>query len=649
MSPRPAIDPAMAPAGAVDLDLLDRTWANKPGLSGWLTAVNHKAVGRRFVVTAMAFFAIGGFQSLLMRAQLGTPENTFLSAQAYNEMFTMHGTTMLFLFAVPVTEGLAIYLAPLMIGARDMPFPRLNAFGYFAYLFGGIFLYTSFLVGAAPDGGWFAYPPLTGRDYSPGLNMDFWLLGVTFVEISGIVAAIEIVVLILKFRAPGMSLVRMPLFVWASLVTSGMVLLAFPPLVIGSIMLELDRKIGTFFYNPAGGGDPLLWQHIFWWFGHPEVYIMSIPTFGVVSMIIPTFARTRIIGYTWIVVATVAIAVIGFGVWVHHMFATGLPVLGLTLFAAGSLVIAIPSGVQIVAWVGTLWAGHIRWQAPLRWIMGFFVIFVAGGITGVMFATLAFDWQTHDTYFVVAHFHYVILGGTLFPILAAITYWLPKAQGRLMSERLGRISFWMVFAGVNLTFFPHHILGLEGMARRIWTWPEGLGWEPWNMLSSLGAYLTAAGLLVFLADAVLAIRRGPPAGEDPWEAGTLEWATTSPPAPYNFATIPLVTGRDPLWDDPTATTRPDHMEWRRPQIDPAAPRREMVVTSVLDGDPEHRVTLPVASWWPLLLALALAVALVGVLINSVPLGVLGLIGVVTSCIGWLWSPEDDAAGLVSSG
>jgi cytochrome c oxidase subunit I+III len=638
----------------VDEEQFSRLWGTRPGLGGWLGVVNHKQVGKRFVVTALIFFLIGGIQAILMRIQLGTPENTFLDPETYNQIFSMHGITMLFLFAVPIGEGLAIYFGPLMLGARDMPFPRLNAFGYWAYLFGGLFLYASFLVGAAPDGGWFAYVPLTGPDYSPGDNIDFYLLGVTFVEISGTIAAIEIIVLILKFRAPGMAISRMPLFIWGVLVTAIMVVFAFPPLIMGSIMLELDRKIGTQFYNAALGGDPVLWQHIFWWFGHPEVYIISLPTFGVVSMIIPVFARTRIVGYAFVATSAVAIGIISFGTWAHHMFATGIPLLALSFFAAATLVVAVPSAVQVFAWIATLWSGRLVWKAPLLWIMGFFFVFILGGFTGVMFAVVPFTWQATDTYFVVAHFHYVILGSVLFPLVAAVYYWTPKITGRMLNDRAGVIAFWLAFVSFNLTFFPQHYLGLIGMARRIYTWPAGLGWEPHNLVSSIGAYLFAVAIAIVLGDFVWSLFRGPKAGHDPWKANTLEWATSSPPANYNFLNIPTVHGRDPLWDHPLGDAEraplpvehPGTAEWTRGRVDPEKPRREMIATTVLDARPQEVVTLPVHSWWPLVLAIALAVLLFGALVDEVAVFIVGALGCVVGTVGWLWSREDDPSKLL---
>ncbi|QBI18383.1 cytochrome c oxidase subunit I [Egibacter rhizosphaerae] len=613
-------------------DRMEATWATKPGVLGWLGAVNHKQVGKRFLVTAIVFFAFGGIQALLMRWQLGAPGQSVLDAQTYNELFTMHGTTMLFLFAVPITEALAIYFAPLMLGTRDMPFPRLNAFGYWAYLAGGIFLYASFFAGSVPDGGWFAYTPLTGPEYSPGDNIDFWLLGVTFVEISGIVAALEIVVLVLKTRAAGMTFARLPLFVWSVFVTALMVLFAFPPLVMGSIMLELDRKVGTVFFNPDLGGDPVLWQHIFWWFGHPEVYIMSLPTFGVVSTLIPVFARHRMVAYPLVAAATVAIGIMSFGTWVHHMFATGLPFIGLAFFAAGTLLITIPSGVQIFAWIATLWNGRPKWDPPLLYVMGFFIVFVTGGLTGVMFAMIPFTWQAHDTYFVVAHFHYVIIGSTVFPLLAALYYWTPKITGRMLSARLGHLGFWLFFIGVNVTFFPMHQLGFDGMARRIWTYEAGLGWELGNLVASIGAVVSALGIAVVLFDLFRGSLRGPTAGNDPWDGGTLEWAATSPPAQYNFSHSPRVLGRYPLWDGVAEDGAGALVE--------RADRRELLISSVLDAEPERLITIPVHSLWPLGTALSVALLLFAVLVDMLALFIAGALGVAVCLIAWGWSRQD---------
>jgi cytochrome c oxidase subunit I+III len=619
---------------------LPRTWDTRPGLLGWLGAVNHKQIGKRYLVTAMAFFVIGGIQAVLLRAQLGTPESSLLSPEVYNQLFTMHGTTMMFLFAVPVTEAFAIYLAPLMVGARDMPLPRLNAMGYWIYLFGGIFVYASFATGHVPDGGWFAYPPLTGPEARPGLNLDFWLLGVTFIEIAGIVAAIELAILVFRTRAPGMTLNRIPLFVWGSMTTAIMVIFAFPPLVVASLMLELDRKALTVFYDPVAG-DPILWQHLFWWFGHPEVYIILLPSIGMVSMIIPTFARTRILGYPLIVAATVAIGIVSFGLWAHHMYATGLPTAALAFFTAGSLAIAIPSGIQVFAWIGTMWKGRIRWELPMYWVVSFLVTFTMGGLTGVMVAVVPFDWQAHDTYFVVAHFHYVIIGGVVFPLLGGFHYWLPKITGRLPSRRWGLVGFWTTTVAFHVTFFVQHIVGLIGMPRRVWTFPAGIGWEPYNLVSTVGAFALATGFTITLATLLAGIWRGPAAGPNPWEAGTLEWATTSPPPPHNFDHLAFVTSTDPLWDGVDVFDPPqEHRAFADSFNEPSATRRRIAVTTMLDAAPEHLTTLPAHSLWPLGTALAMSVALLGVLVDGVPLGVVGAIGTVVCLFGWGWSRQD---------
>jgi cytochrome c oxidase subunit I+III len=622
-------------------DVLAKAWDTKPGLIGWLGAVNHKQVGKRYIVTALIFFAIGGVQAVLLRLQLGSAESSLIPPDVYNELFTMHGTTMMFLFAVPITEAVGIYFGPLIVGARDMPFPRINAFGYWAYLFGGIFLYTSLANGTVPDGGWFAYTPLTSSEYTPTASMDYWLLGVTFVEIAGIVAAMEIATLFLKCRAPGMALSRMPLFAWAQLTTAIMVLFAFPPLVGGSLMLELERKLGWVFYNPSGGGDPELWQHIFWWFGHPEVYIIALPSFGILSMIIPTFARTRIVGYAYIATATVAIGIVSFGLWAHHMYASGIPLLALSYFAAGSFVIAIPSGVQVFAWIATIWRGDVRWDTPMLWTVGAIITFIAGGVTGVMVASVPFDWQAHDTYFVVAHLHYVLMGGVVFPIFAGAHYWAPKITGRLPNETWGKVGFWMVMVGMNVAFFIQHVVGLLGMPRRVYTYPAGLDWTVYNAISTVGAVILAIGFAITILTLVAGFFVGRPAGSNPWGSGTLEWAATSPPSGYNFRRVPFVSTLDPLWeqeriDQPTR----GHEELADVLVDIEHPRRELLLTSIFDAEPERVVTLPSHSLWPLWLALSMALLLVSALIDQVPGIVIGAVLIVASLIGWSWSRED---------
>jgi cytochrome c oxidase subunit I+III len=613
------------------VDELNRTWASPPGFFGWFSHVNHRSIGRRFLITAFVFFLLGGLQAMVMRLQLALPESNLVSADLYAQLFTMHGTTMMFFFAVPVMEGIAIYLVPLMIGTRDMVFPRLNAFGYYVYLIGGVVLYAAFFLGSGPDAGWFAYPPLSRPEYSPGLRIDFWATMVTFIEVSALVAAVELIATIFKGRAPGMTLNRMPLFVWAVLVMAFMIVFAMPPLMIGSVMLAMDRTVGTHFFNAAAGGDPILWQHVFWFFGHPEVYIIFIPALGIVSSIIITFTRRPIFGYTALVLSLVATGFIGFGLWVHHMYAAGLPQLGMSFFTAASMMIAIPAGVQMFCWLATLWDGRLVFKTPLLFVLGFIVIFVAGGVTGVMLASVPFDLQVHDTFFVVAHFHYVLIGGAVFPLFGGIYYWFPKITGRLLSERLGRWNFWTLAIGFNLTFFPMHQLGLEGMPRRVYTYIAEMGWGPLNLLATVGAGLLFVSVLLFLYNVAVSLRAGELAGDDPWGADTLEWSTSSPPPNYNFHPIPTVAGLYPRWD-----TRGD-----QPVIEGLrADRREVLITHLLDAEPDYRQVLPTPSYAPLWLAIGASVAFLGAVYDPwyVPVG--GLLSF-AAIVYWLWPGETE--------
>ena len=630
-----ATDETTAEAQA-SADALQRAWESPPGLGGWLKAVNHKQIGTRFIVTGFVFLLLGGVQALMMRTQLAQPNSGVLGPDIYNQLFTMHGTTMMFLFALPIVEGFGMYLLPLMLGTRDLPFPRLNAFGYWCLLFGGIFLYSSWLFGLAPDGGWFAYPPLTGPEFSPGQRMDFWLLGISFVEIATILGAIELIVLILRQRAPGMSISRMPIFAWSILAASALIVVAFPPLVAATVMLELDRLIGTRFFEAAAGGDPLLWQHLFWIFGHPEVYVMFLPAAGVVSMIIPTFARRPLVGYEYVVAATVAVGFLSGGLWVHHMFATGLPFLSMGFFAAGSMLIAIPNGVQTVAWVATLWRGNVVWSTPLLFVIGFLAIFVAGGITGIMVAAVPFDWQVHDSFFVVAHFHYVIIGGVLFPVFAGLHYWLPKATGRMLGEKLGRTTFWLMFVGFNVAFLPMHWLGLWGMPRRVYTYRDDVGWGDWNLVSTVGAYMFALGVVLFVVNVVLSLRRGADAGDNPWNAGTLEWDTASPPPPYNVAALREAPSREPLWESPPGTLLLAG--------DPRG-RREVLQTSMIDARPEAVVRVTSGSYAPLAAGVGLIGFFGGLLLKMPPLSVAGVVLTMAAIIAWSWpTGEKQAVG-----
>jgi cytochrome c oxidase subunit I len=521
------------------------TWSTPPGWIGWLMDVNNRPLGIRFMVTSIFFFLFAGVLGLLIRVQLMVSGNTFLGPAAYNQIFTMHGSVMMFLFAVPFLEGLALYILPLMLGSRDVAFPRASAFAYWTYLLGGLLFSFSFVIGAAPNAGWFAYTPLSASKFT-GIGVDFWAMGLGMVELSGIVAGAEIVVTVLKLRAPGMTLDRMPIFAWTLLAAGLMSLFAFTTLLVASAMLELDRSFGTRFFDPAFGGTNLLWQHLFWFFGHPEVYIIFLPATGIVSMVVGTFAR-RLLGYNWIVVAIILIAFVSFGLWVHHMYTTGLPELSTAFFAAASLMIAIASGTQVFAWIASLWGRRAPLNTPLMFVLGFLFIFVIGGMTGVMIAIPPFDWQVHDTFFIVAHFHYVLIGGAVFPALAGLYYWIPKFTGRLLNPWLGHASFWLTFVGFNLTFFPMHIMGLLGMPRRIYTYPAELGLDGMNMLATVGAFISATGSLLFLIDFVWSWRYGAPAGDDPWRGDSLEWSTSSPPPTYGFHAPPIVSSRHPLW------------------------------------------------------------------------------------------------------
>jgi cytochrome c oxidase subunit 1 len=578
-----------------------RTWAPPTGLRGWLTDTDHKRIALRYVVTAFIFFLFGGIEAMLMRIQLMRPDSHFLNPDRYNQIFTVHGSTMMFLFAVPIVTAVGIYFTPLMVGSRDVAFPRLNLYGYWTYVIGGVLLYAGFLMNSGPDAGWFAYVPLSGPAFSPGKRVDIWAQMITFTELSGLAGAIVIIGTVFKMRAPGMTLNRVPLFVWAQLVTSFMIIFAMPAVMLASGTLASDRLIDTHFFNPAEGGDAILYQHMFWFFGHPEVYIIFIPALGFVSAIVVAFARTKIFGYTAMVLSLIATGFIGFGLWVHHMFATPIPQMGQSFFTAASMIITIPTGVQIFCWIATLWYGKLNIKTPLLFVFGFFAIFIIGGLTGVMLAAVPLDLQIHDTFFVVAHLHYVLIGGSVFPLFGAFHYWIPKWTGRMYNETLGRWSFALMFIGFNLVFFPMHKLGLSGMPRRVYTYLPESGWGTLNMIASLGAFVLGAGVIVFIVNFLWSRRAGAVAGANPWAADSLEWSVSSPPPPYNFDNIPVVQGRYALWE-----ARPDAPVVRGLSTE----KREGLVTSVLDAEPELRFDIPGPSIWPFMVSLGTAVSFI---------------------------------------
>ena len=610
---------------------LHANWSESSGLGGFLSTVDHKRIGLRYFYTGMVFFVLGGIEALIIRAQLARADLDLVDPETFNQLFSMHGITMMFLFAMPVLSGFGNYFVPLMIGARDMAFPRLNAFGYWVLLAGGIFMYSSFLTGSAPNDGWFNYLPLADKEFTPGVNIDFYALGLIFLGISTTGGAINFIVTILKLRAPGMTVNRIPIFVWGELAMAFQIVFALPMLTLACVMLVLQRKFGFHFFDSAAGGDPLLWQHLFWVFGHPEVYIVVLPAFGIASAIIPTHVRRPMVGYTYIVLAELATALIGFGVWVHHMFATGLPQMTMAFISAASFMVAIPSGVQVFAWLATLVTGRAVLRTPMLYILGFIVTFVIGGVTGVMFSSIPFDQATTDSYFVVAHLHYVLVGGAVFPMLAAIFHWGPKMTGRMLDERLGKISFWLVFIGFNLNMFPLHISGLLGQPRRTYTYEAGLGWDIHNLISTIGAGLLGLGILAIVVNWYRSKRSGEPAGDDPWQGETLEWATSSPPPHFNFVAVPTVRSKEPMWDQP---------ELGGGANEPAGYALDEGHTpfssSLLDAEPQAVVHMPHGSVWPFWLTVALFFMFMGVLVDAASVAIAGAVACALCIAAWFW-------------
>ena len=592
------------PASRTRTERLERIWKEPSGVLGWITTTDHKRIGILYFFTAMTFFAAGGIEALLIRTQLIGPNNTVLSPAEFNQLMTMHGATMIFFFVIPLSTGaFGNYLLPLMIGARDMAFPRLNALSYWIFLCSGIFVYVGLLTGNGPSAGWFDYVPLASKTFSPGPGIDFYALGLIFNGISTLAAAINFIVTIFKLRAPGMSINRMPLFCFAFLAVSFALVFALPPLTVALFFLELDRLLGFHFYDIFRGGDTILWQNLFWIFGHPEVYIIILPAFGIATSIIPTFVRRRMVAFPLVALAEILVALIGFGVWAHHMFAIGISTITAIYFAGASLIIVIPSAIQLFAWITTIVTGTPRFKTPLLWIIGFIVLFVMGGLSGVMFAAIPFDQQLTDTYFVVAHFHYVIFGAAVFPLLGGMYYWFPKVTGKMYYERWGQASFWLTFIGMNITFFPMHILGLDGMPRRNYTYSPDLGWTGLNLIETLGSYLLAMGLVVVAVNLIVSIFRGEPAGDDPFGGDTLEWSISSPPPAYNFAVLPTVSSPYANWDEEDRKLDKEKLEQGIEVLDQG---HETAASTVVDGEWDEILEMPSSSPWPPLLAIALA-------------------------------------------
>jgi cytochrome c oxidase subunit I len=601
------------------------------GWWSWVTTVDHKKIGILYGVTAFIFFLIGGVEALIIRVQLARPDSSVISADAYNQFFTMHGLTMIFLVIMPMGVAIMNFLIPLMIGARDVAFPRLNAFSYWVFLLGGIFLYSSFFLGGAPDGGWFGYAPLSTE--LPGNGMTFYSLGLQILGVASLAGAVNFIVTIINMRAPGMTLMRLPVFIWMSLVTSFLLLFAMPVIAVALFQLMFDRVFEANFFNPAAGGDPLLWQHLFWLFGHPEVYILILPAMGIVSEILPTFSRKPIFGYAAIVFAGIAIAFMGWGVWAHHMFAAGLGPVANSAFALSTMFIAVPTGVKIFNWMGTLWGGSIKITTAFLFAVGFVAMFVIGGLSGVTHALVPHDAQQTDTYYIVAHFHYVLFGGAIFGIFAGLYYWWPKFFGRLLSEGLGKLHFLLMFVGFNLAFAPMHILGLQGQPRRTHTYPEGMGWDLWNMVATIGGFTIALSALVFLVNVVRTRRRGEEAGADPWDARTLEWSIPSPPPVYNFLDVPVVRARDDFWH----TKYTEDVEGR--------PARVFAGGAVVHGEVEedeegHGIHLPGPSFFPVVAALGIPTAAYGVVYYQPVVIALGLLLATLGLFGWVLEPAE---------
>lgn len=610
--------------------------SSESGIWSWITTVDHKRIAILYGVTAIIFFIIGGIEALVLRLQLAQPNERLISADTYNQLFTMHGTTMIFLVVMPLGATFSNYLIPLMIGARDVAFPRMNAFSYWVFLFGGIFMYTSFLLGGAPNDGWFGYANLTTKAFSPGHNIDFWALGLLILGSASVASGLNFIVTILNMRARGMSLMRMPVFIWMTLVTQVLLVLAMPVITVALIEVLFDRLFAANFFNPSAGGQPLLWINLFWLFGHPEVYILVLPAMGMVSEILPVFARKPLFGFPVVVFSGVAIGLMSWGVWVHHMFANGLGTAADAAFSVSTMLIAVPTGVKIFNWLATLWGGKLRFKTAFLFAVGFIALFTIGGLSGVDLAVVPADLQQNNTYYVVAHFHYVLFGGAILGIFGGFYYWLPKVTGRLLNEKIGQLNFWLMFIGMNLTFGPMHIVGLDGMPRRVYTYPAGMGWDFWNLVETIGAFMIALSVLAFLHNIFYSMRRGETAGPDPWDARTLEWSIPSPPPVYNFETVPVVHARDDWWHkkyaesaDGRAVPIPAGAAQTFEASDYEASERPITIG--------HGIHVPSPSYYPVLAALGLPIIAYG-LIYAYPAAVVGAIILLLGIYGWVLEP-----------
>jgi cytochrome c oxidase subunit I len=614
-----------------------KLWEDQPGLWGFLSTVDHKRIGLRYIVTAFVFLGLGGLEALAMRLQLAGPDKSLLTPEQYDQLFSTHGMTMIFLYAGPILSGFSNYLWPLLLGSRDMAFPRVNALGYWMYLASGIFLYVGFLRGNGPNDGWFNYVPYASRDYNPGINEDFYSLGMVFLGIATTVGAANFIVTAMRTRAPGMSINRLPILVWGTLTANVANLLVVPSVSLAFFLLWMDRHFGTHFFDPAGGGQPLLWQHLFWIFGHPWVYAIVLPAMGMVSDGLPVFCRRPLVGYSVVASSTVATMILGFGVWVHHMFATGLPGLGMSFFSGASIAIVVPSAVAVFAWLATIWYSRPVITTAFLFFSSMILLFVIGGVSGFMTASVPVDWQLTDTYFVVAHLHYVLIGINVFPVVGAVYFWFPKMSGRMLDERLGRWNFWTMFVGFNLAFLPMHLTGLLGMPRRVYTYAPNMGWNSLNMLTTVGSFVFALGVLLLLVNVLRSLRRGAVAESNPWDAPTLEWSVSSPPPPYNFAVIPIVASRHPLWEGRVASDGPSSSLNRGLLLESG---KETIGTTALDATPDMILEMPQDTVAPLLLALGTAVIFIGLILLNWVLSGVGIVLSAAALLVWLWPRRD---------